>query len=429
MGMTLAEKILARASGRESVAPEEIVVASVDVAMSHENADLVRKSFREIGVARVWDPERIVIIFDHRVPAESEKTATTHKAIREFVREQGIRNFYDVGRGGICHQVLAEHGHVLPGMVVVGTDSHTTTHGAFGAFAAGIGATEMAGVWTEGTLWFKVPQTFRILAGGELGPWVSAKDLILYTIGKLGADGADYRAVEFDGPVIRNFSIASRMVLSNLAMEMGAKVAFAPVDDKLIEYLSSRTGSRIPMSPCYEPDADAHYEKVIEIDASEVLREPVVACPHSVDNVKPLSKLGAIAVNQAVLGSCTNGRLEDLAVAARVVDGHRVHPNTRLIIIPASQSIYLEAIRLGYLQKLVEAGAIINPPGCGPCVGVHQGILAAGEVCISSTNRNFIGRMGSKDSDVYLASPAVVAASAIAGRIAHPEEIAKEVAA
>jgi 3-isopropylmalate/(R)-2-methylmalate dehydratase large subunit len=429
MGLTLAEKILARASGRESVAPEEIVVASVDVAMSHENADLVRKSFREIGVARVWDPERIVIIFDHRVPAESEKTATTHKAIREFVREQGIRNFYDVGRGGICHQVLAEHGHVLPGMVVVGTDSHTTTHGAFGAFAAGIGATEMAGVWTEGTLWFKVPQTFRILVGGELGPWVSAKDLILYIIGKLGADGADYRAVEFDGPVIRNFSIASRMVLSNLAMEMGAKVAFAPVDDKLIEYLSSRTGSRIPMSPSYEPDADAHYEKVIEIDASEVLQDPVVACPHSVDNVKPLSKLGDIAVNQAVLGSCTNGRLEDLAIAARVVEGHKVHPNTRLIIIPASQSIYLEAIRLGYLQKLVEAGAMINPPGCGPCVGVHQGILAAGEVCISSTNRNFIGRMGSKDSDVYLASPAVVAASAIAGHIAHPEEVAKEVAA
>jgi 3-isopropylmalate/(R)-2-methylmalate dehydratase large subunit len=429
MGMTLAEKILARASGRESVAPEEIVVASVDLAMSHENADLVRKSFREIGVARVWDSDRIVIIFDHRVPAESEKTATTHKAIREFVREQGIRNFYDVGRGGICHQVLAEHGHVLPGMVVVGTDSHTTTHGAFGAFAAGIGATEMAGVWTEGTLWFKVPQTFRILVDGEMGPWVSAKDLILYTIGKLGADGADYRAVEFDGPVIRNFSVASRMVLSNLAMEMGAKVAFAPVDDKLIEYLSSRTGSRIPMSPSYEPDPDAHYEKVIEIDASQVLEEPVVACPHAVDNVKPLSRLGSVAVNQAVLGSCTNGRLEDLAVAARVVEGHRVHPNTRLIIIPASQSIYLEAIRLGYLQKLVEAGAIINPPGCGPCVGVHQGILAAGEVCISSTNRNFIGRMGSKDSDVYLASPAVVAASAIAGRIAHPEEVAKEVAA
>src|ERR1039457_2466123 len=226
--MTLAEKILARACGRTSVSPDQIVVASIDLALSHENADLVRKSFREIGVSRVWDPERIVIVLDHRIPAESEKTATTHKAIREFVAEQGIRHFYDVGRGGICHQVLAENGHVLPGMVVVGTDSHTTTHGAFGAFAAGIGATEMAGVWTEGQLWFKVPHTIRIQVEGELDDWISAKDLILYIIGKLGSAGADYRAVEFDGPVIRNMSIAGRMVLANLSMEMGAKVAFTP---------------------------------------------------------------------------------------------------------------------------------------------------------------------------------------------------------
>jgi len=228
MGMTLAEKILASASGRETVSPDEIVVASVDLAMSHENADLVRKSFQEIGAGRVWDPERIVIILDHRVPAESENTAATHKAIREFVEAQRIRHFYDVGRGGICHQVLAERGHVLPGMVVVGTDSHTTTHGAFGAFATGIGATEMAGVWTEGRLWFKVPSTFRIEVSGALAPWVSAKDLILYIIGQLGADGADYRAVEFEGRVIRNMTVASRMVLANLSMEMGAKVAFTP---------------------------------------------------------------------------------------------------------------------------------------------------------------------------------------------------------
>ena len=428
MGMTLAEKILARASGRETVSPDEIVVAAVDLAMSHENADLVRKSFREIGVARVWDPERIVIILDHRVPAESEKTAATHKAIREFVHQQGIRNFYDVGRGGICHQVLVEKGHVLPGMVVVGTDSHTTTHGAFGAFATGIGATEMAGVWIEGQLWFKVPATIRIEVDGELGPWVSAKDLILYIIGRLGADGADYRAVEFDGPVIRQFSVASRMVLANLAMEMGAKVAFTPVDGELIDYLGERTGRRIPISASVEPDVDAQYEKVIEIDA-DAISEPQVACPHAVDQVLPLSELGDIPVNQAVIGSCTNGRLEDLEVAARLLAGRRVHPRTRLLIIPASQQILLEAIRLGYIQKLLSAGAILNPPGCGPCVGVHQGILAAGEVCISSTNRNFVGRMGSKDSRVYLASPAVVAASAVAGRIAHPEEILTETAA
>ena len=404
MPMTLAEKILARASGRPSVAPDEIVVANVDLAMSHENADLVRKSFREIGVKRVWDPNKIVIILDHRVPAESEKTATTHKAIREFVREQGIHNFYDVGRGGICHQVLAENGHVLPGMVVVGTDSHTTTHGAFGAFAAGIGATEMAGVWTEGQLWFKVPSTIRIDVSGELRPWISAKDLILYIIGQLGADGADYRAVEFDGPLIRKLTMASRMVLTNLSMEMGAKVAFTPVSG-------------------ITPDADASYERVLEIDASSSLAEPQVACPHAVDNVRGISAVGRVIVDQALLGSCTNGRLEDLEIASRILAGRQVNPHTRLLVIPASQQIYLEAMRHGYLETLIRAGAMVNPPGCGPCVGVHQGILAAGEVCISSTNRNFIGRMGSKDSQVYLASPAVVAASAVAGHIAHPEEV------
>ena len=428
MGMTLAEKILARASGRETVAPDEVVVAAVDLAMSHENADLVRKSFLDVGVAKVWDPERIVIILDHRVPAESEKTAITHKAIREFVRQQGLRHFYDVGRGGICHQVLAERGHVLPGMVVVGTDSHTTTHGAFGAFATGIGATEMTGVWIEGRLWFKVPATIRLEVGGEFAPWVSAKDLILNIIGRLGADGADYRAVEFDGPLIRGLTVASRMVLANLSMEMGAKVAFTPVDDVLLDYLAERTGRKIPWSANFEADPDADYERILGIDAAEIA-EPQVACPHAVDQVVPLSQLEEVPVHQAVLGSCTNGRLEDLEVAARLVRGRRVHPRTRLLVIPASQQILLEAIRLGYIQQLVAAGAMINPPGCGPCVGVHQGILAAGETCISSTNRNFLGRMGSKDSRVYLASPAVVAASAIAGRIAHPEEMESEEAA
>jgi homoaconitate hydratase family protein len=406
--MTLAEKILARASGRSRVAPDEIVVAQVDLAMSHENADLVRKAFLEIGVPRVWDPEKIVIIFDHRIPAESEKTAATHKAVREFVRQQGIRYFYDVGRGGICHQVLAENGHVQPGMVVAGTDSHTTTHGAFGAFATGIGATEMAGVWVEGKLWFKVPSTIRIEVEGEFSPWVSAKDLILWIIGKLGAAGADYRAVEFDGSAVRRMTAASRMVLCNLSMEMGAKVAFTPVME-------------------IAPDTGAKYERAIHVNLDYDIPEPQVACPHSVDNVKPVSALADVPVHQAVLGSCTNGRLEDLEAAARILSGRRVHPQTRLIIIPASQRVYLDAMRLGYIETLIEAGAIVNPPGCGPCVGVHQGILAAGEVCISSTNRNFIGRMGSKDSFVYLASPAVVAASAVAGRIIHPEIVmAKE---
>ncbi len=407
--MTLAEKILARASHRDYVVPDEIVVAQVDLAMSHENADLVRKTFHEIGAKQVWDPEKIVIILDHRVPAESERTATTHKAIREFVAAHGIRHFYDVGRGGICHQVLAERDHVKPGMVVVGTDSHTTTHGAFGAFATGIGATEMAGVWTEGELWFKVPASIRIEVEGSLGPWVSAKDLILYIIGKLGSDGADYRSVEFDGPVIREMTIASRMTLTNLSMEMGAKNAFTPTT--------------------LEPDAGATYERVIRIDATAELTEPQVACPHAVDNVHPASTLLDIEVQQAVLGSCTNGRLEDLEVGARILTGRTVHPRVRLLVIPASQQIYLEALRRGYLETLVQAGAMINPPGCGPCVGVHQGILAAGENCISSTNRNFIGRMGSKYSNVYLASPAVVAASALAGHIATPQMVLEEVLA
>jgi len=421
--MTLAEKILARASGRERVWPDQIVVARVDLAMSHENADLVRKSFLEIGLARVWDPSKIVIVFDHRIPAESERTATTQKAVREFVAAQGIEHFYDVGRGGICHQVLPENGHVWPGMVLVGTDSHTTTHGAFGAFATGIGATEMAGVWAEGALWFKVPSTLRIEVEGEFRQWVSAKDLILYIIGKLGADGADYRAVEFDGPAIRRMTVASRMVLANLAMEMGAKVAFTPVDEILLDYLRPRVPEKLEMIAA---DADASYERIIRVDAGRDIPEPQIACPHAVDNVQPLSALGEVPVEQAVLGSCTNGRLEDLEVAARIVAGRAVHPRTRLVVIPASQQIYREAMRLGYLETLVAAGAIIDPPGCGPCVGVHQGILAAGETCVSSTNRNFLGRMGSKDSLVYLASPAVVAASAIAGKLAHPESIVKE---
>jgi homoaconitate hydratase family protein len=423
MGMTLAEKMLARASGRERVWPDQVVVARVDLAMSHENADLVRKSFLEIGLARVWDPSKIVIVFDHRIPAESERTATTQKAVREFVAAQGIEHFYDVGRGGICHQVLPENGHVWPGMVLVGTDSHTTTHGAFGAFATGIGATEMAGVWAEGELWFKVPSTLLIEVEGKFCQWVSAKDLILYIIGKLGADGADYRAVEFDGPAIRRMTVASRMVLANLAMEMGAKVAFTPVDEILLDYLRPRVPKKLEMIAA---DADASYERVIRVDAGKDIPEPQIACPHAVDNVQPLSALGEVPVEQAVLGSCTNGRLEDLEVAAHIVAGRAVHPRTRLVVIPASQQIYREAMRMGYLETLVAAGAIIDPPGCGPCVGVHQGILAAGETCVSSTNRNFLGRMGSKDSLVYLASPAVVAASAIAGKLAHPESIVKE---
>jgi 3-isopropylmalate/(R)-2-methylmalate dehydratase large subunit len=417
MGETIAEKILVKASGKAMVKPGEIVNARVDVAMSHENADVVRRHFEKIRVERVWDPDKIVILFDHRIPAESEKTAITHKVLREFVKKHEIKNFYDM-KVGICHQILPEKGHVRPGEVLVGTDSHTTTHGAFGTFATGIGATDMAGVWATGSIWLKVPETIKIEVKGKFPEWVSAKDLILYIIGKLGADGADYKAVEFHGDTIRDMSIASRMVLSNLSMEMGAKVAFVLPDERTIEYVKARTSRPFEI---VLPDDDAAYEKSLEVDVSDL--EPQVACPHAVDNVKTIGEVKGIKIDQALIGSCTNGRLEDLEVAAKILDHKLVHPDVRLIVIPASWEIYLEAMKKGYLETFIRADAVVVNPGCGPCLGAHQGILAPGERCISSTNRNFRGRMGSPESEVYLASPAVVAASAIKGEIADPRDV------
>jgi len=409
--MTLAEKILARAAGIERVKPQDVVTARVDVAMSHENADVVLRAFREIGVEKVWDPERIVILFDHRVPAESEKTAATHQRIRQFVLQQGIKNFYDM-REGICHQILPEHGHSRPGEIMVGTDSHTTTHGAFGTFATGIGATEMAGVWATGELWFMVPESMKINVHGKFRKHVSAKDLILYIIGKLGAAGADYRSVEFSGETISTLSVASRMVLTNLSMEMGAKVAFVIPDEKTIEYVKQRTDRAFtPLTP----DPDAAYIQEMEIDASGLTS--MVACPHTVDNVKTVSEVAGTKINQALIGSCTNGRLEDLAVAAEILSGKTVSPEVRLLVIPASRSVYLQAMNKGYLEIFVKAGGLVLNPGCGPCLGAHQGLMAPGEVCISTTNRNFKGRMGSSESFIYLASPATVASSAISGVI------------
>jgi len=415
--MTMAEKILARSAGRSTTIAGEIVEAAVNVAMSHENAGMVLHHFKTIGASRVWDPERIVIVFDHRIPAESERTATTHKTIREFVRAQGIRNFYDINVG-ICHQVLPEHGHSRPGELLVGTDSHTTTHGAFGCFGTGIGATEMACVWATGKLWLRVPETIRIEVTGQFPAFVSAKDLVLYVIGKLGADGADYKAVEYAGPTIDAMTIASRMVLSNLSMEMGAKVAFVEPDEKTVRYVRERTD--VPFEPIF-PDRDAKYVQTLKVDVSTL--RPQIACPHAVDNVKPIDEVGEVKVNQALLGSCTNGRLEDLQVAASILRGRKVHPETRMLVIPASWAIYEEAMKAGLLFDLIGAGAVICNPGCGPCLGVHQGILAPGERCISSTNRNFQGRMGSPEAEVYLGSPAVVAASAVAGRIIDPEKL------
>ncbi len=416
MGMTIAEKILAKKSGKDKVKAGEIVTAKVDVAMSHENSRMVKLSFEKIGVKKVWDPEKIVIIFDHRVPAESEKTANLHKEMREFVKEQGIKYFYDINVG-ICHQVLAEKGFSRPGILLVGTDSHTTTAGAFGAFATGIGATEMAAVWATGEIWLRVPETIKITVKGKLQKGVYAKDLILYIIGKLRADGANYKAVEFYGDTIKNLSVASRMVLSNLSMEMGAKTAFVPPDEKTLKYVKERSKFSYEV---VHADPDAEYCEEIEINAEEI--EPQVACPHNVDNVKPVKEVEGVKVHQAVIGSCTNGRLEDLEEAAKILKGRKVHKEVRLLVIPASWEIYLEALRKGILETLVEAGAVIINPGCGPCLGAHEGVLAAGETAISSTNRNFQGRMGSADSFVYLASPATVAASAIEGVITDPRK-------
>ncbi len=412
--MTIAEKILAKVSKKAKVKPDEIVMAKVDVAMSHENADLVLKSFREIGVKKVWDNEKIVILFDHRIPADSDKTAATHKRLREFVKEQGIKYFYDM-KEGICHQVLAEFGHDRPGELLVGTDSHTTTHGAFGTFATGIGGTEMAGVWATGELWLKVPESMRITVTGTFRPYVSAKDLILYIIGKLGADGATYKAVEFHGETVQNMSIASRMVISNLSMEMGAKVAFVIPDEKTVSYVKQRTEKNFE---AVLPDKNAHYQKKMDIDVSDL--ENQIACPHAVDNVKSINDVAGTEISQALIGSCTNGRLEDLSVAAKILEGKTVHRDVRLLVIPASRRVYLEAIKEGFIETFVKAGGLVLNPGCGPCLGAHQGLLAPDEACIATTNRNFKGRMGSPESFVYLASPATVAASAITGVITEP---------
>ncbi|MEO0162634.1 MAG: 3-isopropylmalate dehydratase large subunit [candidate division WOR-3 bacterium] len=413
--MTIVEKILARASGKKKVVPNEIVMARVDVAMSHENADVVLRAFQEIGVKKVWDPEKIVILFDHRIPAESERTATTHKRIREFVKEQRIKYFYDL-KEGICHQILPEFGHCRPGEVLVGTDSHTTTHGAFGTFATGIGGTEMAGVWATGELWLKVPESIKIYVQGKFRKYVSAKDLILYIIGQLKADGADYKSVEFWGPTISQMSIASRMVLTNLSMEMGAKNAFVSPDEKTIEFVRKRTQKKFQV---VLPDKDAEYCQTLNYDVSDL--RPQIACPHAVDNVKPVMEVAGLKIHQVLIGSCTNGRLEDLKIAAQILEGKKVHPEVRLLIIPASRQVYLEALKAGYIEIFIKAGALVLNPGCGPCLGAHQGLLAAGEVCLSTTNRNFKGRMGSPDSFIYLASPATAAFSAIKGEITEPQ--------
>jgi len=414
--MNIVEKILARASGRNHVSPGEIVETSIDVAMIHDlTGPLTIESFRKIGTKKVWDNQRIVVILDHLVPANSVKSAELHKIVRNFAKEQKIDNFYDIGQGGVCHQVMPEKGHVRPGELIVGADSHTCTYGAFGAFATGIGSTEMAAVFVTGSLWFKVPKVIKVNVTGQLQDLVTAKDLILNIIGQIKVDGAIYDGLEFAGPTIQNLSIDGRMVLCNMAVEVGAKTGIIEPDEKTLNYVKRRTTK--PFKPV-KSDPDATYKKVLDVDVTDM--EPQVSCPHSVDNVKPISEIDEAEVDQAFIGSCTNGRLEDLRIAAGLLEKRKVKKGVRMLVAPASQEIYLEALREGIIKTFVEAGAYVCNPTCGPCLGGHLGLLAPGEVCISSSNRNFVGRMGSPEAYVYLASPATVAASAITGKITDP---------
>ena len=427
MGMTVAEKILARAAGVPQVSPGMVVEPAVDMAMSHENSALVMNQFFEIFEGTgleptVWDPNKIAIIFDHRVPAETSKTATNQKKIREFTAKQGITRFHDVrgDEGGICHQIMAESGYVLPGTVVIGADSHTSSHGCMGAMAIGVGATDMSGVWALGRMVnVEVPATIKVVADGEFRPFVGPKDLILYLIGMISAEGANFRVIEFHGRAIKNMSISGRFVLCNMSVEAGATCGIVPADEETFRYLREEAGSPGPFN-AVAPDADANYEKVIEIDVSRL--EPQVARPHTVDNVVPVGEVEGTRIDQVVIGSCTNGRLDDLEVVADVLRGKKLPAHTRMLVFPASWRIWTEAMRRGYLSDLAAAGAVIMNPGCGCCLGIHQGALGDGEVALATTNRNFKGRMGNPNASVYLASPVTAAVSALRGEITDPRK-------
>jgi len=396
MGMTFAEKILARKAGLDHVVPGQIVTVTPDFCMSHDNTAAISKTFDKIGVDRVKDPERFVIVLDHTVPASTEKYALGHKEIRQFVANQGIEHFYDAGVG-ICHQVLPEKGFALPGTLILGSDSHTTTYGAFGAFSAGIGRSEMAVLYATSKIWLKVPDTFKIVVHGRLQEPVTSKDLILKIIGDIGADGALYRSIEFSGEAITEMSQASRMVLSNMAIECGAKNGYITPDDKTFRFLEDRAVREY--YPVY-PDLDAQYERTLEFDASEL--GPQVAKPHTVDNGSPVEEVTGTKIDQVLLGTCTNGRLEDLRLAARIIAGKKIARGVRMLVLPASREVLLDALSEGLIDAFVRAGAMVLNPGCGPCLGAHQGVLAPGEVCLSTANRNFKGRMGSPDAEIYL---------------------------
>jgi len=416
-GSTLAEKIMARAAGRDRVSAGEFVVADIDLALVHDIfAASVFDTLAEVGGAKVFDPDKAVVVIDHLVPAPSAEAAAVHSSIRRHVADLGIAAFYDAGEG-ISHQLLPEQGHIRPGMLVVGTDSHTTTHGALAAAATGIGTSEMVYVMATGRLWFRVPETIRYEVHGELAPGVSWKDVILHLAGRFGSDAAQYRAMEFGGPAVAGAGMSSRLTVSNMCVEMGAKFALFPADGVTASYLAARG---VEEAPALDADPDAAYQAVHQVDLSDLA--PQVALPHDVDNVSPVDELGEVTIQQAFLGSCTNGRIEDLRAAATIMKGRRVANGVRMLVAPASRSVLLEAIDEGVIETLITAGASVLPSGCGPCFGGHGGLLGPGERCIGTHNRNFIGRMGSPQGEIYLASPETAAASAIAGHIADPRQ-------
>jgi 3-isopropylmalate/(R)-2-methylmalate dehydratase large subunit len=416
--LTLAEKILATHSNKKRVSPGEFLNVRVDLILANDiTAPIAIREFGRLGVRQVFDPKKVVMVPDHFVPNKDVASAEQAKLMREFARKQKII-YFEVGEAGIEHVLLPEQGLVLPGEVVIGADSHTCTYGALGAFATGMGSTDIAAAMATGDIWMKVPPTIKFIYHGRPGKWVSGKDLILYTIGDIGVDGALYSAMEFSGEAVASLSMDSRFTMANMAIEAGAKAGIFPVDEKTLDYVKSRAKRPYKV---YEADKDAEYARVIEYDVSKI--EPQVALPHSPANARPVSEVKDIEINQAVIGSCTNGRLEDLQIAAKILKGQKVHSGVRCIIIPGTPQVYLDALTEGLTEIFVKAGAVVSPPTCGPCLGGHMGVLGDGEACVSTTNRNFVGRMGSLKSEVYLANPAVAAASAIMGKITSPQEV------
>lgn len=418
-GMTITEKIFAAHCGKDFVQAGELISAKVDITLANDiTGPIAISEFRKIGVENVFDPSRVVFVPDHFVPNKDIKSAQQAKIVRNFAHEQNLVNYFEVGRMGIEHALLPDKGIVTAGDLVIGADSHTCTYGALGAFSTGVGSTDLGCAMASGETWFRVPSTIKVEFFGTLNKWVSAKDLILHLIGDIGVDGALYKTLEIGGEVIENMQMDGRFTICNMAIEAGAKNGIIVPDEITKKYLLNRS---IREPKFYTSDENATYEKVLRYDVSKI--EPTVAKPHLPENTCPISEIGNIKIDQAVIGSCTNGRLSDLEVAAKILDGRKVHPDVRLIVFPGTQEIYLEALKLGYIETIIKAGGAVSTPTCGPCLGGHCGILAKGERAISTTNRNFVGRMGHPESEVYLSSPAVAAASAILGKISSPEEL------